>query len=668
MNNTILKVENLDTVFLKKKEELKVLKNISFNLEKGRVLGIVGESGCGKSVTVNAIMNLLPKNGKIKKGNIKFYDKDNLIELQKLEQYGKKFRSLRGDKISMIFQDPMSALNPVYTVGDQIIEVLREHYNISKKDAYDKAIEMLYKLGIVDAKNRINDYPHQFSGGQRQRIVIAIAMICNPDILIADEPTTALDVTIQAQILDLLNELKREYGSAIILITHDLGVIAQMADDVAVMYAGEVVEIAPVEVLFNNPLHPYTRSLLKSIPSKDNKGKKLHVIQGMVPPISELSEKGCRFADRIPWISKEAHEEDPKELKEVEDNHFVRCTCYKEFYFNDEAQSKLEEKKIGDTILEVKNLKKYYAPKKRLFKKASKEVRALDNVSFKMKKGMTIGIIGESGCGKSTLAKSLMKLHDITDGEINIKLDDKIQNIFNLKGKKELAFRKKLQMVFQDPYSSLNPTKKIYESFDEPMRVHNMGTKEERYKIMLEALKMVNLPEEYLDRYPHEFSGGQRQRLCIARALCLSPEVLILDEPVSALDLSVQAQVLNYLLEIQRKKELSYIFISHDLGVVKYMCDYIYIIHQGRFVEAGTVEDIYNNPQHIYTKKLLAAIPDIDINTREELAKRRKEIEKMYEVEYYKFYDSHGRVVDLKQISDTHWVAKKNLGEKNDTK
>lgn len=660
MDNKILEVKNVDTIFSNKKEDLKILKNISFNLQKGRVLGIVGESGCGKSVTVNAIMNLLPKNGKIKSGQIKYYDENNVVELQKLKQYGKEFRKLRGDKISMIFQDPMSALNPVYTVGYQIVEVLKEHYNISKKEAKQKAVEMLYKLGIVDAKNRIDDYPHQFSGGQRQRIIIAIAMICNPDILIADEPTTALDVTIQAQILDLLNDLKKEYGSAIILITHDLGVIAQMADDVAVMYAGEIVEIAPVDVLFKNPLHPYTRSLLQSIPNKNSKGKKLHVIKGMVPPIKDLPEKGCRFAARIPWIDESAHESDPSLLREVENEHFVRCTCYKHFYFKDaEKEEYFKEKTIGETVLEVKNLKKYYEPKKRLFSKARESIKALDDVSFNIKKGMTIGIIGESGCGKSTLAKSLMKLHDVTSGQINIKLNDKIQNIFSLSKAEELDFRKKIQMVFQDPYSSLNPTKKIFESFDEPMRVHGLGDKEKRYSIMLEALKMVNLPEEYLDRYPHEFSGGQRQRICIARALCMSPEILILDEPVSALDLSVQAQVLNYLLEIQREKDLSYVFISHDLGVVKYMCDYIYIIHNGRFVEAGTVDDIYNNAEHIYTKKLLAAIPDIDINIRESLSEKRKEIEKMYETEYYKFYDNYGRVLDLKQISDTHFVSMK---------
>ena len=663
----ILEVNNLNTVFTTNKQEYKIIKDVSFELKKGKVLGIVGESGCGKSVTINTIMNLLPKNGKIKEGEIKYYDDEKVVELQKLKQYGYEFRNIRGNKISMIFQDPMSALNPVYTVGDQIMEVLLEHLKISKNEAKFKAIEMLKKLGISDAEGRINDYPHQFSGGQRQRILIAIAMICNPDILIADEPTTALDVTIQAQILDLLNELKNEYNSSIILITHDLGVIAQIADDVAVMYAGEVVEIAPVEEIFKNPLHPYTRSLLNSIPTKDNKGKKLHVIQGSVPPINELPEKGCRFANRIPWILDSHHEENPKELYEVSENHYVRCTCYKNFYFEENSNNeKLEEREFGDTVIEIKNVKKYYTPKKRLFKKSSIGVKALDDVSFNLKKGMTIGIIGESGCGKSTLAKSIMKLHDITSGSINVNLSNKLknesqdfQNIYSLKGNDDLKFRKKVQMVFQDPYSSLNPTKKIYDSLDEPMKVHNMGNKEERYEIMLNALNMVNIPKEYLERYPHEFSGGQRQRICIARALCLSPEILILDEPVSALDLSVQAQVLNYLLEIQREQNLSYIFISHDLGVVKYMCDYIYIIHKGRFVEAGTIEDIFNNPQHIYTKRLLAAIPDIDIANRDDLIKKRKEIEKMYDLEFNKYYDENGRVFDLKQFTQTHYVAVK---------
>lgn len=658
MGKNILEVNNLSTVFIKDKNELKVLKEVSFNLEKGRVLGIVGESGCGKSVTVNTILNLLPKNGKIKEGNIKFYDDSNVIELEKLKQYGKEFRSLRGNKISMIFQDPMSALNPVYTIGDQVAEVLHEHYKLTKKEAREKTIEMLDKLGIPNAKDRIDDYPHQFSGGQRQRVVIAIAMICNPDILIADEPTTALDVTIQAQILDLLRELKRETQTAIIVITHDLGVVAQIADDVAVMYAGEIVEIAPVKELFESPKHPYTRSLLQSIPNPENVNKKLHVIEGMVPPISELPEKGCRFAPRIPWISEDAHEENPK-LHKVSEGHYVRCSCYKHFEFEKKEEESLPEKIFGDVILEVKNLKKHYAPKKKLFGKKGITVKALDDVSFTMREGMTIGIVGESGCGKSTLAKSLMKLHNVTSGSIELELNGEKKDIFKLNKKEEFDFRKRVQMVFQDPYSSLNPTKKIYDSFDEPMSVHKLGTKEERYQIMLEALRMVNLPEEYLHRYPHEFSGGQRQRLCIARALCMSPDILLLDEPVSALDLSVQAQVLNYLQEIQQKQNLTYIFISHDLGVVKYMCDYIYVIHKGRFVEAGTTEDIYNNPQHIYTKRLLSAIPEISVEQRDELLKQRIEVEENYRKEFSNFYDENGRVLDLKKISDTHYVAMK---------
>ena len=666
MREKILEVNNLNTVFVKDKVESKIIKDVSFNLKKGKVLGIVGESGCGKSVTVNSIINLLPKNGKISNGEIKYYDKqeDKEYNLEKLKQYGPEFRNLRGNKISMIFQDPMSALNPVYTIADQVTEVILEHFKISKQEAREKTIEMLKKLGIKDAEVRLDDYPHQFSGGQRQRIMIAMAMICNPDILIADEPTTALDVTIQAQILDLLRDLKNEYNSAIIMITHDLGVISQIADDVAVMYAGEVVEIAPVDELFNNPKHPYTRSLLQSIPTKDNKGKKLHVIQGSVPPINEIPEKGCRFANRIPWIPASAHEENPNELHEVAPEHFVRCSCYKHFYFEETEDSEFKEKVFGSDVITVKNLKKYYDPKRRLFRKTrGVTVKALDDVTFTMKKGMTIGIIGESGCGKSTLAKSLLKLHDITSGEININLgnDEKpdIRNIYSIDGKDDLKFRKKIQMVFQDPYSSLNPTKKIYESLDEPLIVHNVGNREERYQIILKALNMVNIPETYLQRYPHEFSGGQRQRICIARALCLSPEIIILDEPVSALDLSVQAQVLNYLLQIQREKDLSYIFISHDLGVVKYMCDYIYIIHNGRFVEAGTVEDIYNNPQHIYTKKLLAAIPEIDVNDREKLASKRVRLEKEFEEKFLEYYDNNGRAYDLVKISDTHFVAKK---------
>ncbi|WP_277284813.1 dipeptide ABC transporter ATP-binding protein [Sneathia sanguinegens] len=607
MRENILEVKELNTYLKKDKKELRILKDISFNLKKGKILGIVGESGCGKSLTVNSIINLL-ENCKIE-GEIKYYNKDEEITLNKLKQYGKIFRNIRGNKISMIFQDPMAALNPVYTIANQITEVLLEHKDIKKSEALKEAIELLEKLGIKNAKDRINDYPHQFSGGQLQRIIIAMAMICKPDILIADEPTTALDVTIQAQILKLLKDLKEEYNMSIILITHDLGVIAEMADEVLVMYAGEVVEGATAYEIFKNPLHPYTRSLLQAIPTKGNKSKKLYVIDGIVPPITQFTENICRFSNRIPFLPKEAHEINPS-LHEVEKDHFVRCTCYKSFKLNNRNEEILEKNKFDEVVLEVKNLKKYYNPKRSIFRK-KEPIKALEDINFNVKKGQTIGIIGESGCGKSTLAKSIMKLHDITSGEINIDLGKGLQNIYKLSKGKDLLFRKKVQMVFQDPYSSLNPSKKIYEALDEPMRVHKMGDKKKRYEKILEALKMVNLPKEYLDRYPHEFSGGQRQRICIARALCLEPELLILDEPVSALDLSVQAQVLNYLIEIQQKKSISYIFISHDLGVVKYMCDYIYIINNGKFVEKGTTEEIFNSPKNAYTKKLLESIPDI---------------------------------------------------------
>ena len=324
MNPTVLDVKNLKTEFINDKKAFPIIKDVNFKLERGKVLGIVGESGCGKSVTVNTVLNLLPKNGRIAEGEITYFDEDKPIELQKLKQYGKEFRKLRGEKISMIFQDPMSALNPVYTIGNQITEVLFEHYDITKEEANKRAIEMLESLGIHNAAERMNDYPHQFSGGQRQRIVIAIAMVCNPDILIADEPTTALDVTIQAQILDLLDQLRKEHGTSIILITHDLGVIAQIADEVAVMYAGEVVEVGTVAQIFDEPKHPYTRSLLKSIPNPENMDKKLHVIQGSVPSIAEISEKGCRFANRIPWLPEGSCEADPQ-LHDLGNGHFVRC-------------------------------------------------------------------------------------------------------------------------------------------------------------------------------------------------------------------------------------------------------------------------------------------------------------------------------------------------------
>lgn len=656
---SVIELSNVETIIRNKKQdtEITILKDITYHIEKGRVLGIVGESGCGKSMLANTIINLLPNNAKIKEGTIKLFTDDKMIELQSLKQYGREFRSLRADKIAMIFQDPLTALNPVYTVGKQIIEALQEHYEVSDHMAREKAIELLDKLGISEASKRFDDYPHQFSGGQRQRIVIAIAMICDPEVLIADEPTTALDVTIQAQILDLLSDLKQERQTSIILITHDLGVVSQVADDVVVMYAGEIVEYASVETIFKTPKHPYTRSLMRSIPDGDI-NKRLYVIKGMVPAIGDLSEKGCRFANRIPWVDSKCHEESPK-LHQLSENHFVRCTCHEYFEFEEfEERLDLSEKEFGDTVLKFENVSKIYQPKRRLFKKQKNATKALDDVSFELKKGMTIGIVGESGCGKSTLAKSLMKLHNISSGNIRLRDGEKFKDIFSLTGNEELQFRKKVQMVFQDPYSSFNPSKIIYDSFDEPLVVHKMGSKKERLSIILQALSLVNLPEEYLYRYPHEFSGGQRQRLSIARALSLDPEILILDEPVSALDLSVQAQVLNYLIEIQREKNLSYLFISHDLGVVKYLCDYIYVIHKGRFVEIGTREDIFKDPQHIYTKRLLASIPEINVEDRESLKVRRYNADNNFINLFREFYDESGRVKDLVQITETHYVAR----------
>lgn len=654
----ILELDNVEIIFenKKRKTEVKLLHDISFNLSKGKILAIVGESGSGKSMLANTIINLLPKNGKITNGRIKLYTDNGVTELQELKQYGKNFRALRGKMISMIFQDPLTALNPVYSVGDQIIESLLTHFKISKNKAWIKAVELLKKLGLKDAEERINDYPHQFSGGQLQRIVIAIAMICDPEILIADEPTTALDVTIQAQILDLISDLTRVTNTSVILITHDLGVVAQKADDVIVMYAGEIVEKAPVKELFNNPKHPYTKSLMRSIPNGSEE-EKLHFIQGSVPPIEEFSEKDCRFANRIPWIDESAHELYPK-LREIEPDHFVRCTCHENFYFEDnKKQSKLPAKKIGETILKVNELKKYYKPNKKLFKKQGTIIKALDGVSFQVKQGSTIGIVGESGSGKSTIAKSIMKLHDITEGSIEIKGKNEFEDVYQMNSENEMSFRKNVQMIFQDPYSSLNPSKTIFDSLDEPMRVHNIGNKQERINKIKEVLNMVNLPYEFLQRYPHEFSGGQRQRIAIARALCLSPEIIVLDEPVSALDLSVQAQVLNYLNEIQRENNLSYIFISHDLSVVKYLCDYIYVIHNGKFVESGTREDIFHNPKHIYTKKLLAAIPEVDVDSKEILAKKREQANIEFEKYYSDLEKNNIKTNVLKKISNTHYVS-----------
>ncbi|MCC7405036.1 MAG: ABC transporter ATP-binding protein [Bdellovibrionales bacterium] len=559
----LVKVENLSVDFKTDEGIIKAVKNISFNIPKGKTVGLVGESGSGKSVTSLAIMKLIPNPpGKISSGSIWFEGKD-LVKASEAEM-----RSVRGNRISMIFQEPMTSLNPVFTVGDQIAETLMLHQKMDRKTAMAKSLDLLDQVGIPDPSSRINSYPHEMSGGQRQRVMIAMAIACEPDLLIADEPTTALDVTIQKQILDLLAGLQAKYKMSILFITHDLGVIADIADEVVVMYRGDIVENRPSLELFTHPKHPYTKGLLACRPRLDRNPHRL-------PTVSDfMTDDGREKAFDLASLNR------VKPVRPVTDANPV--------------------------VLEIKNVKKHFPLKKGIFGNVLSWVHAVDDVSLKVRKGRTLGLVGESGCGKTTLGRTILRLIEPTAGEIVYNGTD----ITTLDRNQLRAMRRKMQIIFQDPYASLNPRMTVGAAIMEPMVIHNLGkSKAERIEMAGRLMERVGLERVMLNRYPHEFSGGQRQRICIARALAVEPEFIICDESVSALDVSIQAQILNLLLDLQDEFNLTYIFISHDLAVVKFISDELAVMNNGKVVEMANAVEIYQNPKDDYTKKLLGAIP-----------------------------------------------------------
>lgn len=559
----ILDIHDLSIDFKTDDGIVNAVKKISFSIPRGKTVGLVGESGSGKSVTSLSIMRLIPNPpGQISSGQILF----NGTDLLRLSE--KEMRNIRGNKISMIFQEPMTSLNPVFTIGDQIAETILLHEKVSKKEAREKTIELLKQVGIPDPLKRINSYPHEMSGGQRQRVMIAMAIACKPDVLIADEPTTALDVTIQKQILDLLGSLQKEYKMSMLFITHDLGVIADIADEVAVMYRGDIVERGSTYDIFTKSKHPYTRGLLACRPALDKNPSRLPTVSDFMTP-------------------------DGKE------KHFDVSAMVHE-----KTIAPITEK--NSVLLELNNVKKYFPIRGGIFGKVKSHVKAVDGVSLKVYKGRTLGLVGESGCGKSTLGRTILRLLEPTDGEIKYNG----VNIPTL-GQSELRkLRRKMQIIFQDPYASLNPRMTIASALMEPMTIHGLGSnKEERLEMAANLMDKVGLERRFLNRYPHEFSGGQRQRVCIARALAVQPEFIVCDESVSALDVSIQAQVLNLLLDLQKEMNLTYIFISHDLAVVKFIADEVAVMYNGNIVEKADALSIYENPKHDYTKKLLSAIP-----------------------------------------------------------
>jgi len=558
-NDKILEVSNLSISFLSEEIQKEVIHNISFDLYPNEILGVVGESGSGKSVSSLAILGLLPKKiSKITNGSVEF-KATNFLTLEQNE-----FQNIRGNEISMIFQEPMSSLNPSMRCGIQVEEILLQHTSLSKKQAKEETLSLFEKVKLPLPDRVYNAYPHQISGGQKQRVMIAMAIACKPKILIADEPTTALDVTVQKDILNLLKDLQVETGMSIIFISHDLSLISEIADRVLVMYKGSIVEQGSVNAIFHQPQHIYTKALLSSKPSLDVR------------------------LNRLPTI-KDFMEDKPRSET-----------------ISNEQRTNVHEKLYSKSpLLEIINLEKEYLSSSGWFGKST-SFKAVDNVSFKLYEGETLGLVGESGCGKSTLSNAILQLDKATAGTILYRGVD----ITNLNSSEIRKLRKEIQIIFQDPYASLNPRISVGKAIMEPMEVHNIGvSNDERKQMVLDLLQKVGLDESAFNRYPHEFSGGQRQRIGIARAIALQPKLIVCDESVSALDISVQAQVLNLLNDLKENFGFTYIFISHDLSVVKYMSDQLVVMNKGKIEEMADADEIYSNPKSDYTKKLIHAIP-----------------------------------------------------------
>ena len=592
----LLEVKNLVTEFNTDEGSVKAVKGISFTLYRGETIGIVGESGSGKSVTSLSIMRLIPSPpGKITSGEVIYHTKDGKqIDLLKISE--EEMRKFRGNDISMIFQEPMTSLNPVFTCGDQVMEAILLHQKVDKERAKEITLEMFEKVQLPTPPRIFDAYPHQLSGGQKQRVMIAMAMSCNPDILIADEPTTALDVTVQKTILELMNELSEQLESSIVFITHDLGVIGEIADRVIVMYQGNIVEEGEVLDIFKAPKHPYTRSLLACRPPLGKRLSKLPTVKDFM----EVDADG--------------------NIKEL--NTSVTDAISKVIVSEQTTKDRMEALKAKTPILQVKNLKTWFPTTKNFFGKTTSWVKAVNDVSFDVYPGETMGLVGESGCGKTTLGRTILNLAPAYEGEVLFEGRD----ILKMNSGELTELRKDMQIIFQDPYSSLNPRMTIGSAIQEPMTVHGLFENEKQRKGKVEdLLNTVGLNPKHFNRYPHEFSGGQRQRICIARALALNPRFIICDESVSALDVSVQAQVLNLLLNLREEYGFTYIFISHDLSVVKFMSDRMIVMDKGEIEEIGLADDIYNNPQKEYTQRLIGAIPKgelKDIEARIENSKR----------------------------------------------
>ncbi|HXW44040.1 MAG TPA: ABC transporter ATP-binding protein [Streptosporangiaceae bacterium] len=609
----LLEISDLRTEIKLREGVVHAVDGISLSVDPGETLGIVGESGCGKTMTALSVMRLLPPGGQIAGGSVRL----NGLEISALPE--SDMRKIRGNEIGMIFQDPLTSLNPTMTVGRQIAEAVLLHREVSREQAMDRAAEVLDLVGIPRVRERIKEYPHQFSGGMRQRVMIAMALACEPKLLIADEPTTALDVTIQKQILELIDDLRRDLRMAVVLVTHDLGVIAGQADRVAVMYAGKIAEVTDTDTLFTRPRHPYTEALFQALPDKAAEaGQRLYSIPG-IPPDLVNPPAGCRFAARCRYAADRCREEEPVLIGEVVGHEFScfypvgpseRAASGRIAAFDGATGEELPAGPgIGDVLLDIRHLTKDYAVTRgAVLQRRVGSLSAVADVSLTIRSGETFGLVGESGCGKSTFGKLVVGLEKPTGGTIDFDGKD-LARSSNRQYRRE---RRSIQLMFQDAYASLDPRMRAGAILREPLTIQHIGSRQERFQRVQEMLDKVGLPKNAAERYPHEFSGGQRQRLGFARALILNPRLIVADEPVSALDVSIQSQVLNMMKDLQRDFGLTYLFISHDLGVIRYLSDRIGVMYLGKLVEIGPAEEVYQRPAHPYTKGLLDSAPVAD--------------------------------------------------------
>lgn len=595
----LAEIKNLSVAFQSGKRVITAVDTISFTLQAGETLALLGESGCGKSLTSLACMRLLPKHGVYGVASEINFDKQDLLNLPE-----NMMRQLRGRRLAMIFQEPMTALNPVLRIGDQLAESLNQGQKLSGSALKARLIAMLQEVEIPNPELRLQQYPHQLSGGQKQRVVIAMALANNPEILIADEPTTALDVTIQAQILALLKKLQHEHKMSILLVTHDLGVVRAAASRVCIMYAGQLVEEASVDEFFQNVKHPYSQQLLASLPDFTKRNKRLQAISGTVPGLDNLPD-GCHFHPRCAHVFSPCATKVP-ELQSINQRK-VRCHLYPDTVtlplLNGVEKSWPAKMASTELLLSVSNLCVHFNAGRSVFQREKNRIKAVDGLSLNLHKGCTLALVGESGCGKTTVSRAILRLQNKTSGDIVYRG----QSIDNLKGAALRNYRKRVQIIFQDPYASMNPRLTVGEIIAEGMQAQGMKPNDIARR-QIQLLDQVSLPMNSLKRYPHQFSGGQRQRICIARALAVEPEVLVCDEPTSALDVSVQAQILNLLKELQIELGISYLFITHNMAVVSWLADEVLVMRHGQVVEAGTAQQILQNPQQAYTRELLASV------------------------------------------------------------